>query len=141
MAAKRQRRRLVGIKVEAELADLLNQLPNKSAFIRRAILAKFDALCPLCSGTGVVSKGLYGHFAPLLAAHHCRPCDGCGSPQPLPADLAHFGPGDHPRLGQMLRGGPLLCATCYLRHPACDACGLHRPVELIVEHRRQAHSS
>ena len=35
-------------KVESELAELLDKLPNKSAFIRNAIAAQLGVACPLC---------------------------------------------------------------------------------------------
>ena len=44
---KKQRKTLVAFKVEAELADLLNQLPNKSAFIRAAIGAARRHVSPM----------------------------------------------------------------------------------------------
>ena len=44
--------RTVAVKVEEELADFLDRLPNKSEFIRQAILAQFGMACPLCSGSG-----------------------------------------------------------------------------------------
>jgi hypothetical protein len=141
MGRKRGRSLLLGIKVEAELADVLNKLPNKSAFIRKAILAQLDVVpCPLCGGAGIVPAGIHAHYAPFLAAHRCSPCEGCGDLQPLPPDLGHCRPEDRPRLDQFLRGGPLYCADCYRTRPACDVCGLHLPPNVLLEHRRQAHA-
>lgn len=47
---------IVAFKVEDDLARFLDDLPNKSEFIRRAILAQFGMNCPLCTGTGVVPR-------------------------------------------------------------------------------------
>ena len=44
---------LVAVKVDAELAALLDAMPNKSEFIRMALRARLDDLCPLCAGTGL----------------------------------------------------------------------------------------
>jgi hypothetical protein len=52
MAQKTPKTAVVAFKVEEELADFLNQLPNKSAFIRKAIAAQMSMACPLCHGTG-----------------------------------------------------------------------------------------
>ena len=54
-ASKPGKVRVVAFKVEEELADLLDKLPNKSAFIRKAIEAQLGRPCPLCSGKGAVS--------------------------------------------------------------------------------------
>src|SRR5437763_12373604 len=77
---------VVAFKVEEELADLLNKLPNKSAFIRKAIAAQLGAACPLCQGKGVVPRGVHDHYAPLLASHASRNCDSCGHSLNLPLD-------------------------------------------------------
>src|SRR6476659_4391606 len=60
---------VVAFKVEEELADLLNKLPNKSAFIRKAIEAQLGMACPLCNGKGVVPRGVHDHYAPLIKQH------------------------------------------------------------------------
>jgi len=59
MTQKKNRTALVAFKIEAELADLLNQLPNKSEFIRRAIAAQIGTACPLCSGKGTVPRSMH----------------------------------------------------------------------------------
>ena len=78
MARKAPKTAVVAFKVEKELAELLNKLPNKSAFIRKAIQAQLGMACPLCNGKGVVPRGLHDHYAPLLAQLRSRHCDGCG---------------------------------------------------------------
>ena len=50
MSKKTAKTTVVAFKVEQELADLLNSLPNKSAFIRKAIAAQLGVSCPLCKG-------------------------------------------------------------------------------------------
>ena len=69
MPRKSTKSKIVAFKVEEELAEFLNNLPNKSDFIRKAILAQFGMTCPLCVGSGVVSKGLHDHYKPILEAH------------------------------------------------------------------------
>ena len=44
---------LVAFKVDAELAAVLDAMPNKSEFIRAAIEARLGTVCPTCGGTGV----------------------------------------------------------------------------------------
>jgi hypothetical protein len=132
---------VVAFKVEEELAEFLNKLPNKSAFIRKAIVGQLGMACPLCSGSGVVPPGVHDHYAPVLAKNNLRKCDGCGAKQALPADPAHLPDPERPRLEQFFRGGPLYCATCYTKAPSCDDCGWHITLERTAEHMRKAHAN
>lgn len=131
---------VVAFKVEQELADLLDELPNKSAFIRQAITAQLGMACPLCAGTGILPRGLHDHYAPLLGGLQSRKCDGCGVKLPLPRDTHHLSAGDKNRLEQFLRGGPLYCDDCYAKAPPCTDCGWHVDKERIADHLRQVHS-
>lgn len=130
---------VVAFKVEAELADLLNKLPNKSAFIRRAIAAQLGKVCPLCQGKGVVPRGVHDHFAPLLKQMNSSHCDGCGQETKVPLDPGQLTTEEHDRLEQFLLGGPLYCDNCYDKAPACTDCGWHIDTQHFAEHHRQAH--
>lgn len=50
MAGRKQE--IITFKVDEKLAAELKELPNRSQFIRTAILAAIDNLCPLCRGHG-----------------------------------------------------------------------------------------
>jgi hypothetical protein len=130
---------VVAFKVEEELADFLNKLPNKSAFIRKAIAAQMKKACPLCGGSGVVSRGLHDHFEPLLQQFKSRNCDGCGTQMPLPSDPGDLAIEDHSRLEQFFDGGPLYCDGCYDKAPTCNSCGWHIAADRVAEHQRQVH--
>jgi hypothetical protein len=135
----RQKKVVVAFKVEQELADLLDKLPNKSAFIRKAIAAQLGSACPLCHGKGVVPRGVFDHFSPLLEQFGSRSCEGCGSPQRLPLDEGDLDPENRRRLEQFFLGGPLYCDGCFDKVPECSDCGWHIPPERVAEHHRQAH--
>src|SRR5712692_8098399 len=107
MSRKTLKTAVVAFKVESELADFLNKLPNKSAFIRKAIAAQLSMACPLCNGAGVVPRGVHDHYAPLIQRNNSRKCEGCGSKLPLPKDQGDLAPEDHERLEQFFHGGPL----------------------------------
>ena len=134
-----QKTEVVAFKVEKELADLLNKLPNKSAFIRKAIEAQLGLACPLCNGKGVVPRGVHDHYLPLLKQLSARDCDGCGSQLHLPADSGELGDDDRTRLEQFFLGGPLYCGGCYEKAPTCEDCGWHISPDCIAEHHRKAH--
>jgi hypothetical protein len=133
------KKEVVAFKVEKELADLLNKLPNKSAFIRKAIAAQLGVACPLCHGKGVVPPGVHDHYAPLLSQHASRSCDGCGDALNLPLDAGELDAENRKRLEQFFLGGPLYCDGCYEKAPSCDDCGWHIDPDRVAEHLRTAH--
>jgi hypothetical protein len=139
MARKAPKTEIVAFKVEEDLAVFLNKLPNKSDFIRKAIIAQFGMSCPLCSGSGVIARGLHNHYKPVIAANGKRPCDKCQAPETLPLNLEAASAEDRPRLEQFFHGGPLYCADCYPKVPPCDDCGWHIPHEEAAAHFRSAH--
>jgi hypothetical protein len=140
MARKTPKTAVVAFKVEEELADFLNKLPNKSAFIRKAIAAQMSMACPLCNGSGMVSRWIHDHYAPLLAGWNSRACDGCGHDLSLPRDPGDLAADDQRRLEQFFHGGPLYCDPCYVKAPACHDCGWHIASSQAAEHQRHAHA-
>lgn len=139
MPKKAPKTEVVAFKVEPELAEFLNKLPNKSAFIRKAIAAQLKMACPLCHGSGVVSRGVHDHYAELLPKFRSRHCAGCGEDLPIPDDPGELSHEDRRRLEQFFDGGPLYCDECYDKAPSCDDCGWHIDEEHIEEHQRIAH--
>src|SRR4051794_11701682 len=123
--AKSPKTAVVAFKVEAELAEFLNQLPNKSAFIRKAIAAQMSMACPLCHGTGQVSRWVHDHYATMAAGWASRSCDGCGHDLSLPDDPGNLSTEDQVRLEQFFHGGPLYCDPCYEKASTCHDCGWH----------------
>jgi hypothetical protein len=140
MPRKPPKKTIVAFKVEEQLAELLNKLPNKSAFIRKAIAAQLGVACPLCQGKGVVPRGLHDHFAPLIAKLSSRGCDSCGDTLNLPSDPGALADEVRARLEQFFLGGPLYCDDCYEKAPSCDDCGWHITPDRAAEHVRKAHT-
>jgi len=50
----RQKQTVVSFRVDGHLADILDNLPDKSTFIRDAILRRVHGVCPCCQGRGVL---------------------------------------------------------------------------------------
>jgi hypothetical protein len=139
MSRKPPKTAVVAFKVEKELAELLDKLPNKSAFIRKAIAAQLGVACPLCQGKGVVPRGVHDHYAPLLDELAHRGCDGCGHELNLPRDAGDLDIESRTRLEQFFLGGPLYCDGCYDKAPECSDCGWHIAPERVADHVRSAH--
>lgn len=139
MTRKTPKTAVVAFKVEQELADLLNNLPNKSEFIRKAIASQLGVPCPLCRGAGVVSKGVNDRFLPLVGQFKHQNCQGCGNKIDIPLEPTDNDSSTHSRLEQYLLGGPLYCNNCYTEAPACDDCGWHIDKEHTNHHHKAIH--
>ncbi len=140
MTRKPPKTAVVAFKVEEDLAEFLNKLPNKSAFIRKAIAAQLGMACPLCNGKGVVPRGVHDHYAALLSQLNRRHCDGCGDDLPLPREQGDLAVEDQERLEQFFHGGPLYCDGCYDKAATCDDCGWHIAPDRVAEHQRAVHT-
>ncbi|MBO0699347.1 MAG: hypothetical protein J2P46_13205 [Zavarzinella sp.] len=135
-----QKKKIVAFKVEEDLAEFLDKLKNKSEFIRRAILAQFSMACPLCSGSGVVPRGLHDHYKPVIQQQNKHPCDRCRTLLTLPLNIDAAPEADRTRFEQFFHGGPLFCAKCFPEVPACDDCEWHIPHEGIADHFKKVHA-
>ena len=130
--------RTVAVKVEDELADFLDRLPNKSDFIRRAILAQFGTACPLCAGSGQVPAAIGEHYGPVLRQHRERACLKCGTVEVIPFDPSVVSERDRPRWEQFFHGGPFFCANCFAVAAACGECGWYFSPDLVADHPRHS---
>lgn len=137
---KSQKSQIVAFKVEEELARFLDKLPNKSEFIRRAILAQFSMNCPLCTGSGVVPRGVHDHYKQVIAGRNERPCEKCKIAVSFPLTAEGLSGIEKERVEQFLDGGSLYCTKCYPSIPSCDDCGWHVPMEKVAEHFKKVHS-
>lgn len=139
MSKKTAKTTVVAFKVEQELADLLNSLPNKSAFIRKAIAAQLGVSCPLCKGAGVVTRAVNDHFVPLIEEFKHQSCVSCGNMIEVPVEAEDMDKESRSRLEQFLLGGPLYCNSCYEVAPSCDDCGWHIDKEHEKQHHLKSH--
>ncbi len=137
---KSSKSQIVAFKVEEELAEFLDNLPNKSDFIRKAILAQFGMTCPLCVGTGVVARGVHDHFKPIIETQNQKPCEKCKTAVSFPLNADGLAGVEKKRLEQFLHGGALFCPKCYPTIPSCDDCGWHVPMEKVAEHFKRQHT-
>lgn len=71
------KQQVVSFKVDAQLAKLLEAVPNKSEFIRHSILQALDNSCPLCNGTGILNPSQKRHWEAFQADHKLVRCEEC----------------------------------------------------------------
>ena len=71
------KQRVITFKVDTEVEELLNKIPNKSDFIRNSILKAMNCICPLCSGTGILNAHQKEHWDSFHKKHQIIRCDKC----------------------------------------------------------------
>jgi hypothetical protein len=73
--AKRQD--IISFKVDDSLREAMRGIPNRSEFIRAAILAALDSACPLCLGTGILTPDQRRHWREFSGKHALSECEEC----------------------------------------------------------------
>lgn len=132
MTARRARKSvLVALKIDAETAAALDAVENRSEFIREALRARLDDVCPLCAGSGrrPAASALPQPGRRHLHALPRARCGDCGRESSVVAesglrdrlDVAR----ELERLRTFLSFGDYFCTACYARSLECDRCG-HR---------------
>ena len=74
---ERKQQEVVTFKVDESVLELMRGIRNRSEFIRTALLAALDNLCPLCKGTGILTPHRKGHWEKLASTHTMRQCGDC----------------------------------------------------------------
>jgi hypothetical protein len=68
---------VISFKADQALIAALDDVSNRSAFIRNAILAALDGTCPLCRGTGVMNPRQRRHWEEFSRTHQVERCTDC----------------------------------------------------------------
>ena len=68
---------IVTFKVDGALLEMLETLPNRSEFIRKALLSALENVCPLCQGSGTLSPNQKKHWMMFIEDHSLRQCNDC----------------------------------------------------------------
>ncbi len=71
------KQQIVTFKADASLMEAMGGVPNRSAFIRSAILAALNSTCPLCGGTGILSAEQRKHWETFAVDHVVKECEEC----------------------------------------------------------------
>ena len=79
MPTVRNKPEIITFKADKSLLDAMKGIPNRSAFIRSAVLAALDSACPLCGGTGVLTPSQRERwFTGQIAQQLCEELAGVG---------------------------------------------------------------
>jgi hypothetical protein len=67
----------VCFKVDAATAEAMRGIPNRSDFLRSAVLAALANTCPVCRGTGHLTPRQMAHWRGFAENHAFRKCGEC----------------------------------------------------------------
>jgi len=68
---------IITFKVNDDLLEIIKNIPNRSEFIREAIMMDLENVCPLCNGTGIMTPKQKEHWE-IFARHHAvKRCEDC----------------------------------------------------------------
>jgi len=72
-----RKQEIISFKADQQLVEALNRIPNRSEFIRNAILSSMQNICPLCQGTGLLTPNQMSHWKEFEAHHKIVKCEEC----------------------------------------------------------------
>jgi hypothetical protein len=68
---------IITFKADESLLEALQGIPNRSNFIRSAVLAALENSCPMCSGTGHLTPNQRRHWDRFAQNHELTECGQC----------------------------------------------------------------
>lgn len=72
-----KKQEIITFKVDEALRRALQGVQNRSEFIRAAILAALDSVCPLCKGSGILTPDQRKHWESFSKNHPLHQCEDC----------------------------------------------------------------
>lgn len=73
----KKKQSIVTFKVNEDLLAVIRDIPNRSEFIRAAIMTALENVCPLCSGSGLLTPKQKEHWESFSRDHALKRCDDC----------------------------------------------------------------
>ena len=74
---KKNKQEIITFKADLSLLEAMKGIPNRSEFIRNAILAWLDSACPICNGTGILRHYQKKHLDNFILDHPLEECSAC----------------------------------------------------------------
>lgn len=74
---KNNKKEILTFKVDEDLYQAIKDIPNRSEFIRSAVMAALESTCPLCKGTGYLSPHQKMHWEEFEDDHSWEECKDC----------------------------------------------------------------
>ena len=73
----KQKREIITFKADQSLLEALDGVPNRSEFIRTALLNALENTCPVCKGTGILTPNQKRHWQEFSETHSLGKCSQC----------------------------------------------------------------
>ena len=73
----RRKQQIITFKADETLLEALAGLPNRSEFIREAVEAALEGVCPVCNGRGTLNPAQRRHWLDFAEQHRVEECDEC----------------------------------------------------------------
>ena len=74
---RKKKREIITFKVNESLLEAMKGIPNRSEFIRTAIMNALDSVCPVCKGTGILTPEQKNHWDAFAVDHSIELCEEC----------------------------------------------------------------
>jgi hypothetical protein len=74
-----KKQEIITFKVDAALAEALKTVPNRSEFIRSAVMRALKNRCPLCQGKGILTLEQRNHWRSFVSHHSVEKCAQCNA--------------------------------------------------------------
>jgi hypothetical protein len=74
---KPRKQDIITFKVDEPLREAMRGVPNRSEFIRGAILSALNSVCPLCKGSGILTPDQRKHWLTFAEHHAVAECEDC----------------------------------------------------------------
>ena len=74
---ERRKQEIITFKADEPLRRAMRGIPNRSEFIRAAILSALDSVCPLCKGSGILTPDQRKHWDEFAEHHALAECEDC----------------------------------------------------------------
>jgi hypothetical protein len=63
--------------VDEDLMEFMRDIPNRSQFIRAAIVSALGSTCPVCGGSGMLTRNQKRHWDDFTTCHSLETCKDC----------------------------------------------------------------
>ena len=73
----KKKQSIITFKVDNDLLESVKDIPNRSQFIRSAIITALGSVCPLCNGSGMLTKNQKRHWDDFTSDHSLETCNDC----------------------------------------------------------------
>lgn len=74
---KKNKTEIVTFKADESLLEAMKGIPNRSEFIRSAVMNALESVCPLCGGTGILTPKQKDHWREFTSDHRVEECEDC----------------------------------------------------------------